>query len=228
MRNLTIVIPVLNEVNAILKVIREIREEYMCPVLVINGWSTNGTFEVLKDLEKQYNIQVICQRTPRGGKGDALKTALDYIKTPYFVVMDGDYSYLPKDLQKLYLLRSWFDQIIGIRTYARENMSRVHRFGNIIINLLFNVLLSASVSDVCSGMYLLRTDFARKLDTHSSGFSIEVETAAKTIPLGRLGEVTISYRNRIGESKISIWKHGFSIVMLILKIWWERLWKKSE
>jgi len=220
--DLTVVIPVLDEVEAIPKVIREIREEcgLESPVLVVDGGSNDGTCDVLKHLEQRYDIQVIRQHGH--GKGDALKTGLRHVKTPFFAVMDGDYTYSAWDLPKLYLLRSWFDHVIGIRTYAKDNMTRTHRFGNIIINVLFNILLDASVSDVCSGMYLLRTDFARQINPSASDFLFEVDMAAKTLPKGQLGEVTISYRRRIGKNKLNSFKDGFKIVWYILKTWWKQ------
>jgi len=220
--DLTVVIPVLDEVEAIPKVIREIREDcgFKSPVLVVDGGSNDGTCEVLTQLEQRYGIQVIQQ--DGHGKGDALKTGLRYVKTPFFAVMDGDYTYSAWDLPKLYLLRSWFDHVIGIRTYAKSNMTRTHRLGNIIINVLFNILLNASVSDVCSGMYLLRTDFARRINPGAPNFLFDVDMAAKTLPNGRLGEVTISYRRRIGKNKLNPLKDGFKIVWHILNVWWKQ------
>ena len=74
---------------------------------------------------------------------------LEYVDTPYMLVMDGDYTYDPKDIKHMLLHAANYDEIIGVRS-GSENIGWLHRLGNKLINFTFNLLLSARLSYVCS------------------------------------------------------------------------------
>jgi dolichol-phosphate mannosyltransferase len=132
------------------------------------------------------------------------------------IVMDGDYTYAAADIEKFLDHAHNYDQIVGVR--SRQNISRLHRIGNRIISKSFNLMFDTSLSDVCSGMYLLRTEAAKELDLHSGGFNADVEIIAQTAVRGDITEVPIEYRARIGKPKLSTWKNGSQIIYSIL-IW---------
>ena len=97
-------------------------------------------------------------------------------------------------------------------------MSVLHKLGNKIITKTFNALIGTSLSDVCSGMYALRAEIVKDIDLSSTGFEVEVEIAAHIASSsGRITEVPINYRQRIGKQKLSTWKNGFKILIAILK-----------
>lgn len=127
--------------------------------------------------------------------------------------MDGDFTYATADIQKFLDHARGYDQIVGARSW--ENVSRVHRFGNRIISAIFNLFFGTSISDVCSGMYLLNTSSAQRLFFRTKGFSVEVEILAQLAQHGRITEVPIDYRERIGESKLSTVTGGVDIVKSI-------------
>jgi dolichol-phosphate mannosyltransferase len=205
--DLTILIPTLNEAGAIGKLIDELKSENY-NILIVDGNSTDGTVEIVRSK----GVRLIFQEGK--GKADAIRTGLKYINTPYLLVMDGDYTYDPKDIEKF--LYPGFDEIIGVR--RRDNMEGSHRFGNWLITKVFNLLFGTGLRDVCSGMYLLRTEVAREVEFRSKGFSVEVEIAAHiTSTGGRIGEVEINYRKRIGDPKLRK-LHGISIILSIIRL----------
>ena len=61
----------------------------------------------------------------------------------------------------------------------REKLPNESRFGNRIITSVFNFLMGTNLSDVLTGMYMLKTESARHLHFHTSGFNVEVEIAAQ-------------------------------------------------
>jgi hypothetical protein len=73
---------------------------------------------------------------------------------------------------------------------------------------VFNFLFGTKMSDVLSGMYLLRTDVAREMSLQTTGFNVEVEIAAQVVSVGNVTEVPINYRTRVGRQKLSTWKDG--------------------
>jgi len=67
-------------------------------------------------------------------------------------------------------------------------------------------------------MYMLKTEDARHLHFHTSGFNVEVETASQFALEGTVTEVPISYRERIGKQKLSTWRDGISIMSSVFRL----------
>jgi dolichol-phosphate mannosyltransferase len=205
----TVVIPTLNEEQAIGKVIEELKACGWSDILVVDGGSTDRTREVAESM----GARVILQEGK--GKADAVRTALKHVSTPYLVVMDGDYTYPGYRVAEL--LREaeekGLDEVIGARARGRENIPLVNRFGNWVITKAFNLLFATHLTDVCSGMYLVRTEVAREVGFEAKGFSVEVEIAAHVASTTRrIGEIPIEYRPRIGKPKLGK-RHGFRIML---------------
>ncbi len=209
----TIVIPTLNEQEAIGKVLDELFSMGLKNLLVVDGYSSDGTL----DTAKKYPISVILQQGE--GKAGALKTAFKNVKTPYMIVIDGDFTYDPSCIPRFLEHMQKYDQIIGVRNLDdKKNISVIHKLGNKIITKTFNALMGTNLSDVCSGMYTLKTEIAKDLELSSKGFDVEAEIAAQIASSGTITEVPINYRQRIGQQKLSTWKHGFKILSTILKL----------
>ncbi len=206
----TVVIPVKNEELAISQVIDELLQENYPNILVVDGHSADKTQQII---ESKTNINFIQQ--PGKGKTDAIKTGIKNVTTPYLIILDGDFTYPAKDIQKLLDQCMCYDHVIGFRT--RNNISKVHQVGNSIITKCFNLLMGTNLSDICSGMYALRTQVARNLELGSRNFCTEVEIAVQTVTDYEVTEVPIGYRQRIGKAKLS-WRNGFEILASILKL----------
>ncbi|GIU71758.1 MAG: hypothetical protein KatS3mg003_1237 [Candidatus Nitrosocaldaceae archaeon] len=208
----TIVIPTKNEENAIESVIDELHDLGFANILVVDGYSTDKTV----DLAKKKGARVIHQFG--SGKTGALKTAIDNVTTPYMVVIDGDYTYDPSNIYELLRYADTHAEVIGVRVpTSPESMSRLHKFGNKVLTFVFNLLLGVNISDLCSGLYVLRTDVARRLRFEGSGFDVEAEIAAQIAVMDKIAEVPVNYRPRLGKEKLSTWRHGFTILRSIIK-----------
>jgi dolichol-phosphate mannosyltransferase len=208
--NVTIVLPVLNEEAGIGRVLDELTAHGYSHILVVDGYSTDQTVQVAESK----GAEVVSQHGR--GKTGAIKTAIDNVPTPYMLIMDGDFTYDAGSIERFLEHAKNYEQIIGAR--SRENISPLHRIGNRVITRLFNLMFDTTTSDVCSGMYLLRTDSARDLELHTGGFAAEVEIIAQMSMRGEVTEVPINYRTRMGRQKLSTWKHGSQIMYTILNL----------
>ncbi len=208
--DVTVVIPVKNEELAISLVIDELTREGYENILVVDGYSVDNT---LKMVETKKGITTLQQHGK--GKTGAIKTAIENVSTPYLIILDGDYTYPAKDIQRLLVFGEKYAQVIGVRD--RKNISVIHRFGNWVITKAFNLLMGTHLSDICSGMYLLKTDVARNLELGSKNFATEVEIAAQTVTDGVVIEVPIGYRHRMGKAKLS-WRNGFQILSAVVNL----------
>jgi len=216
---LTIVIPTLNEEEAIGKVIDEILEQGFEPnqILVVDGHSVDRTVEIARSK----GVRVVYQKGR--GKADAIRTAVEHVNTHYMLVMDGDYTYPAKHILEL-LEKIHFeghDEVIGARVRGRENIPFVNRFGNRVLTAFFNLLFGTRLTDVLSGMYILRTESVRTALFESKGFSIESEIAAHIVSSGgSIAEHPIEYRRRLGEKKLKVWD-GVKIAVDMVKLAWK-------
>ena len=211
----SIIIPTLNEEEAIEKVIRELKSCGYRNILVVDGYSEDRTVEIAKNCGAEVIYQI------GHGKAAAIKTGFERVKTPFILVMDGDGTYDPRDIERLLrtAIEGGYDEVIGYRK-DRRNIPPIHRLGNRIISTLLSLLLGHRIKDPCSGMYLLRKDVVKNLEVTATGFDVEVEIASQVASLGKVAEVPINYRKRIGESKLKTYRTGFRILLTAAKIAW--------
>jgi dolichol-phosphate mannosyltransferase len=207
----TVIVPTLNEEKSIGLVIQDLQFEGFSKILVVDGNSVDNTVMNAKN----YNVEIIQQKGK--GKAGAIKTALEVIKTPYLVLIDGDSTYNPNEIDRLLEKALIYNQVIGARQ-NRVNIKRINRFGNNVINGIFNIFFGTDLSDVCSGMYCLKTDFAKNMPLNSDGFDIEAEIAAHCSNSNSIKEVPISYNKRIGIQKLNSFRDGFKIISTILTL----------
>ncbi|MDY7082179.1 MAG: glycosyltransferase, partial [Halobacteria archaeon] len=127
-----VLIPTLNESATIGEVIDGFKEQGYENVFVIDGGSEDDTQEVAREK----GAQVVEQSG--SGKGQAVQEALRLIDSPYIVMIDGDGTYLPSEVNKLLEpLERGYDHVIGDRLGNREAFTRLNYVGNRIFNTLF-------------------------------------------------------------------------------------------
>ena len=202
--DVTVVLPVLNEEQGVSVVINELHDYGYRNILVVDGYSSDLTAESARGK----GATVVEQHGK--GKTGAIDTAIAYVSTPYLLVMDGDFTYSAADIQNLLAHANEYDEVIGARN--RKNISPVRRFGNRLITGVFNALFGTNISDVCCGMYLLNSESAKQLTFRTKGFSVEVEVLAQMAMHGKVREVPIDYRRRMGQPKLSTLVNGAEIL----------------
>jgi len=204
-KDLTIILPTLNEEEAIGPVIDELRQHGYDNILVIDGHSTDKTKEIALEKSAEFHVQ-------KGkGKAEGIKDALNYVNTPYVLIMDTDYTYDAADIEKFLEKVNDANEIIGARDLKSKAIPKFNQFGNSLITKTFNLVMGARLEDVCSGMYLIKTDFLRSLDLQLKGYQLELDIAAKTNEIGRVIQVPINYRDRLGETKMSPTREGINV-----------------
>jgi dolichol-phosphate hexosyltransferase len=207
----TVIVPTLNEEQSIGLVLKDLQLEGYVNILVVDGDSADKTVQNAK----KYNVQIIQQKGK--GKAGAIKTAIEHINTPYLVLIDADSTYNPNEIDRILEKAPHYNQVIGARQ-DRINIKKINRFGNNLINGLFNFFFGTHLKDVCSGMYSLKTNFAKEMNLKSEGFDIEVEIAAYSSSFNSIKEVPISYNKRIGMQKLNSLRDGFKIIFSILDL----------
>jgi dolichol-phosphate mannosyltransferase len=200
---LTVVLPTLDEEDAIGLLIDELKQNGYSNILVVDGRSTDGTVAIAQDKGARTIVQ------HGSGKRDALESAIRSVKTPYLLIMDADMTYDPGDIKSLLDYAGDFDQVVGARDFSSPNMPRLHKLGNRVLTFAFNIFFGTKLRDVCSGMYLMRTTLARKLDFIGGRLAIEEVILAQIAMSGRVTDVPINYRHRTGRRpSTQTWRQG--------------------
>jgi len=221
MNKLSVVIPVYNEKNYILEIIRRVKAvDIEKEIIIVDDFSTDGTREILKGLAAKGEKVIFHEKNM--GKGAALRTGFGNVTGDYVIVQDADLEYDPDDYHKLLapVLKGKAEVVYGSRfTGERRNMFFHHWVGNRFLTLVTNILYNTTISDMETCYKLFRSDIIKSIDIKSNRFNFEPEITAKVLKKGiRIYEVPISYTGReFSEGKKISWVDGISALWTLIK-----------
>jgi len=213
---ITVVIPTLNEEEAIGEVVGGfVKRGYR--VLVIDGNSKDRTREIARDSGAEVVIQ------SGRGKGQAIAEAFEIVDSDILVLVDGDGTYLPDEVEKLLdpILKGKAEHVVGNRfaNFERGAFTRLNLIGNKLLNMFFRFAYGVDLRDILSGYRALKREVYKSVELKKSGFEVETELTVETIARGfRIVEVPITYRKRGGKTKLNPLKDGFRIGRTIYEL----------
>lgn len=237
---LSIIIPVYNEKNTILEILKRIETvdlnniSFKKEIIIVDDNSTDGTKEILKSLEGKYK-DLICGKNldssrikiiyhqENQGKGAAIQTGLKYVRGEYIIIQDADLEYDPQDYKKLLdcAIKNNAKVVYGSRRLASENKHSYHSFylGGIFLSWATNIIYGINITDESTCYKFFKTDFLKSIPLIGKGFELEPEVTAKTAKRGvKIYEVPIHYYPRHkNEGKKIKWKDGVIAFWTLIK-----------
>ena len=214
LQKISVIIPALNEENAIAKVITDIpktvptldgkTEAAVQEIIVVDNGCTDNTAAIAR----LNGARVIAE--PRQGYGFACLAGIAALTTtePDIVVfLDGDYSDYPTDMPQLLhpILEGKTDFVIGARSTdrARDALLPQARFGNRLACFLMKCFYDVRYTDL-GPFRAIRYPQLLALNMQDTTFGWTVEMQLKAAKQGIPAcEVPVRYRKRIGVSKIT-------------------------
>ena len=205
--NVIVIIPAYNEENSIQKVLADLPAKLISSVIVVNNHSTDKTAAmakfggaiVLDELRQGYGYA--CLR----GMAHVVEKGLD---PDIIVFIDADYSDYPEELPLLLqpIIDNRADLVIGSRALGkRENgsMTMPQLFGNWLATRLIWLFYRVRYTDL-GPFRAIRWESLQqmKMNDKTYGWTVEMQLKAAKNKL-KIAEVPVSYRVRIGYSKIS-------------------------
>ncbi|MCK5419587.1 MAG: glycosyltransferase family 2 protein, partial [Desulfobacterales bacterium] len=200
---LSVVIPTLNEEQAIGEVVSSIPKDRLPQIIVVDNGSSDDTAQQAIAA----GAQVIHE--PRRGYGSACLTGAKAArKSDIIVFLDGDRSDDPRQLEAIAtpLIEDRADLTIGSRIggeLEKGSMPLHGQLGNRFIVFILRWLYGVRITDIGS-FRAIRTRALFNLEMEQMTYGWPVEMVVKAARKGlRIQSVPIRYRKRIGVSKVT-------------------------
>jgi glycosyltransferase involved in cell wall biosynthesis len=225
-RTLTVVIPALNEEEAIASTISRClaaREDIKraagldhVEIIVVSDGSTDRTAEIAREFDE---VDVIVFEKNRG-YGAAIKEGFRRGRGAFLGFLDADGTCDPRYFAEMCRVAIEEDAeiVLGSRMGSDSKMPRVRKLGNRLYALLLGLLCGRSVSDTASGMRVLRRSALPLLYPLPDRLQFTPAMSARALTNGlRIIEVPMKYEERVGTSKLSLLVDGFRFLSAIIE-----------
>ena len=221
--NLSVIIPVYNEVNNIEEIIKRVQSTKLAAeIVIVDDTSQDGTREILQKLDGKKKIRVILHEKNQG-KGAAVVTGMNAAKGDVLLIQDADLEYDPRDYPMLLqpINEGIADVVYGSRFLGGPH--RVTMFWHLVANRLLttmpNILYNTILTDMETGYKVFRRDVIKGMKIRAKRFNFEPEFTAKILKSKhRIFEVPISFNPRdYSQGKKIKLKDAFEAVWALLK-----------
>ena len=208
MIELTIIIPVYNEIKTIEKLIKKILKiDIKKQIIIIDDGSSDGTELVLAKYKKKIDKLIIHKKNL--GKGAAIQSGQRYVRGKYVGIQDADLEYDPSDLKKIVNEMSKKDLKVmyGSRVLNKNKFKNTKNFthivriwGNIFLTKVSNFLNRQKLTDAHTCYKVFKRSIFKKIRLREKGFSFCPEITTKISIMNiEIEEFPINYMGRTYE-----------------------------
>ncbi len=199
----------------------QINPAWVHEIIVVDGGSTDGTVEYAKEL----GYKVVMQKR-LGSMSGALMDAFDASTGDYLITFSPDGNSVADRIPALIeKLKEGYDMVIVSRYlggHKSEDDDWVTAFGNKLFTTTINILFGGSYTDTLVIFRGYRRDILTRLGLSEKDVAglepqLSILSAVKKL---KVGEIYGAEPPRIGGArKMQPLKHGFAILVLIVREW---------
>lgn len=207
MTSLQILVPVYNEEDTILIVLKKLNKQKKFinsfSITVVDDGSTDNTPNLLKKNSHLYTKLITSESN--NGKGKAVIMGLKNIESGYVLIQDADLEYDPIEIPRLVsLVEQYGADVLLTSRLSGSPITRVHYFwhkmGNIFLTLVFNVLNNTSFTDLYSGYLIFDRNLINEEKLKFYGWGQQAEIMTHLVKnSSKIYESPITYRGRTYE-----------------------------
>ena len=220
---LSVVIPAYNEEDSITAIVERVLAVQPdlagvgvdLELIVVDDGSADRTAEIVAACP---GARLVRHPTNRG-YGAALKTGFNAARGDLLAFLDADGTYPPESFPDLCReALAGADLVVGSRRSGAESeMPVVRRVGNLLWSNLVTLLGNHRVVDPASGMRVFWREVLERLYPLPDGLNFTPVMSTRAIHEGvRLIEVPISYKERVGRSKLCLVHDGMRFLQTII------------
>jgi glycosyltransferase involved in cell wall biosynthesis len=199
--NLSVVIPVYNEVEHIGEILKRVQATRLAKeIVIVDDASQDGTRDLLQKLDGKKKVRVILHDRNQG-KGAAVLTGLRAARGEVLLIQDADLEYDPRDYPTLLrpIEEGVADVVYGSRFLGAPHRVTMfwHLIANRLLTLMTNILYNTILTDMETGYKVFRREVIDGMKIRAKRFDFEPEFTAKVLKRNyRIFEVPISFNPR--------------------------------
>jgi len=214
-----IILPVLNEIDGIKKILPKIKKEWAKEIVLVDGGSTDGTVE---EATRQ-GFKVIHQEDK--GAGNAMRLGVKNTDSDFVMFFSPDGNHIPEDIPRLIeKIKEGYD-MVHLSRFGKNSSSQdaddyfYGRFGNNLFTFLTNVFFGGNYTDALNGFRIFKRDAFERLETQSESLIIDQETYIRALKKNfKICEIDGDEPSRIGgERKMKPISTGSQLSWQIIK-----------
>src|ERR1700690_1408392 len=220
---LSVVIPVYNEVNNIETILKRVKATRLASeIVVVDDGSQDGTRDILKKLDGKGRVHFILPEKNQG-KGAAVCTGINAATGDVILIQDGDLEYSPVDYPALLqpILDGIADVVYGSRFLGGPRRATMfwHMIANQLLTFMTNILYDTILSDMETGYKVFSHKVIEGMTLRARRFDFEPEFTAKVLKRRyHIYEVPITFNPRdYSEGKKIKLHDAFEAVWTLIK-----------
>jgi glycosyltransferase involved in cell wall biosynthesis len=221
--NLSVIIPVYNEVNNINTIVKRVQDTKLAgEIVIVDDGSMDGTRDILQKMDGKKKVRVILHEKNQG-KGAAVVTGMRAAKGDIILIQDADLEYDPRDYPELLkpIQEEIADVVYGSRFLGGPHRVTMfwHQVANKLLTFLTNILYDSILTDMETGYKVFRRKVIEGMTIRAKRFNFEPEFTAKILKRKyRIYEVSISFNPRdYSEGKKIKFYDAFEAVWALIK-----------
>lgn len=222
MNKISILIPVYNEKDSLLELLKRVEAVDFGlekEIILVDDFSTDGT----KELYSQISHKILYHGVNQG-KGAALRTGLREASGEIIIIQDADLEYNPEDYLPLveYIKNDDADVVYGSRFADKRNNGNflfLSFVANKTLTFMTQILFGTKLTDMETCYKAFKADVIKDIEIKSNRFDFEPEITAKVLKKKvRFRELPISYNARTNDEGKKIgWKDGVQAIFALIK-----------
>lgn len=223
MRDIEIIIPVLNEQDSIAELVKRIdaslkKVKAKYGIIFVDDNSTDHTARRIKSLQSKYPITYHKKQGKRG-KAYSVLEGVKLSRAKILAMIDGDLQYPPEALPEMYSLMKTYGVVVANR--KKDEISKLRKIGSDASSGLVGRVLLGLNCDAQSGLKVFKREIIEEIDQKDvKPWALDMPLLFNALEMGeKIGGVEIEFKKREnGQSKVKFVKTASEITLTALKL----------